>query len=175
MLHDVGKYRVPDAILTKPGPLTDEEWVIMRKHPEYGAAFVERIPFLAGATDVILNHHERYDGGGYPNGLAGDDIPLAARIFSVIDTYDAIVSKRCYKPAREPSVALAELRRCSGTQFDPHVVDAFIRIQPKLAEHMETFEERFRAEMAAIGLGGIADRSETRAQLEAGSVREKSA
>ncbi len=175
MLHDVGKYRIPDAILTKPGSLTDEEWVVMRKHPEYGAQFVERIPFLAGATDVIANHHERYDGDGYPRGLKGDEIPLAARIFSVVDAYDAIVSERCYKPAQEPSVALAELQRCAGTQFDPDVVEAFVRAHPKMERMMETFEARFQAEIAAIGLGGIEDRSELRAKLQPHAVREKSA
>jgi response regulator RpfG family c-di-GMP phosphodiesterase len=166
MLHDVGKYRVPDSILTKPGPLTDEEWVIMRKHPEYGAEFVARIPFLAGAAEVIHCHHERYDGGGYPRGLAGENIPLAARIFSVIDAYDAIVSERCYKPAQDPSVAISELNRCAGTQFDPSVVEAFVAMQPKMEVLMETFEERFLAEIRSLGLGGIEDRSALRARLE---------
>lgn len=175
MLHDVGKYRVPDAILTKPGPLSDEEWVIMRRHPEYGAAFVERIPFLAGATDVIHCHHERFDGKGYPRGLAGEEIPLAARIFSVIDAYDAIVSKRCYKPAQDPSVAIAELHRCAGTQFDPEVVEAFVRVQPKMEALMATFEQRFLAELQAIGLGGIEDRGTLRARVERNGVHEKSA
>jgi response regulator RpfG family c-di-GMP phosphodiesterase len=175
MLHDVGKYRVPDAILTKPGPLTDEEWVIMRKHPEYGAAFVARIPFLAGATDVIHCHHERYDGEGYPRKLEGAEIPLAARIFSVIDAYDAIVSERCYKPAQDPQIAVAELQRCAGTQFDPDVVEAFIRVQPKMEELMKSFDTRFQAEMEEKGLGGIEDRSSLRARIEAPMLREKSA
>jgi putative nucleotidyltransferase with HDIG domain len=132
MLHDVGKYRVPDAILLKPGPLTPEEWVEMRRHPEYGADFVRRIPFLQGAGAIVANHHERYDGGGYPRGLAGANIPLAARIFSIVDAFDAIVSKRCYKGERSPDVALHEIRRCSGSQFDPIVVEAFERVLPKI-------------------------------------------
>jgi response regulator RpfG family c-di-GMP phosphodiesterase len=175
MLHDIGKYRIPDSILTKPGPLTDDEWVIMRKHPEYGATFVQHIPFLAGAYDVIAHHHERYDGGGYPDGLAGEGVPLAARIFSVVDAYDAMVSKRCYKDAQPSMDAIAELRRCAGTQFDPEVVEAFERIQPKIQQLMETFEERFRAEIEAIGLGQIRDRSELRAAVEHEVLREKSA
>ena len=97
VLHDIGKYRVPDEILNKPGPLTPEEWVEMRRHPEYGAEFVKDIPFLRGAAEVILNHHERWDGGGYPRGLREEDIPLAARIFFVVDTFDTIMSKRIYK------------------------------------------------------------------------------
>lgn len=159
MLHDIGKYRVPDAILTKPGPLDDEEWVVMRQHPEFGAEFVARIPFLAGARDVILHHHERYDGQGYPGKLAGEDIPLAARIFAVVDAYDAIVSERCYKPPQSSSTALAELRRCAGTQFDPTVVDAFDRVLPRIERSGESFEERYQAEVKRFGLGQRGDRA----------------
>ena len=165
MLHDIGKYSIPDAILTKPGPLTDEEWVVMRTHPQLGAGFVEKIPFLAGATDVILCHHERYDGGGYPNGLQGEDIPLGARIFSIVDTFDAIVSKRCYKDAQDPSVALSEVRRCSGTQFDPKIVEVFEKVLPDFIESMGTHEERFREELARLGLGKVVDRGTIRERI----------
>ncbi len=163
MLHDIGKYRVPDAILTKPGPLDDDEWTVMRKHPAFGAEFVKRIPFLAGASEVILNHHEKYDGTGYPNQLAAAEIPISARIFSVVDAYDAIVSERCYKSARSSATAIAELRRCAGTQFDPAVVDAFERILPEIEQSGETFEARYRDEVTSIGLGGP-DRSKVAAE-----------
>ena len=133
-LHDVGKYRVPDAILWKKGKLTPEEWDVIRKHPEYGVNFVREIPFLHGAVEIIQNHHERWDGKGYPQGLKGEEIPISARIFAVVDAYDAITSKRCYRSARESDVALEELRRYSGTQFDPAVVEAFAVIFPELQE-----------------------------------------
>jgi HD-GYP domain-containing protein (c-di-GMP phosphodiesterase class II) len=100
----------------------------MRKHPVYGAEFVSRIPFLQGARDIIENHHERWDGAGYPRGLRAEAIPIAARVFSVCDTYDAITSRRCYKEPLPHSFAIEEIRRCAGTQFDPAVVDAFERI-----------------------------------------------
>ena len=166
MLHDIGKYSIPDAILTKPGSLTEEEWEVMRMHPSLGAGFVRRIPFLSGATDVIQNHHERYDGGGYPSGLRGEEIPLAARIFSVVDAYDAIVSKRCYKAAQPPAEALMELRRCSGTQFDPQVVEAFERVLPEIVASMDTFEQRFRDELESLGLGEVEDRSRMRQRIQ---------
>ena len=133
VLHDIGKHKVPNEILNKPGPLTPEEWVEMRRHPEYGAEFVKNIPFLEGAAEVILNHHERWDGGGYPRGLREEEIPLAARIFFVVDTFDTILSKRCYKDPRSPAEALEELRRNAGTQFDPQVVEAFERVYDKIA------------------------------------------
>ena len=166
MLHDVGKFAIPDDILTKPAALTEEEWVVMRRHPEEGADFVQRIPFLAGATDVILCHHERYDGGGYPQGLAGESIPLSARIFSVVDAFDAMVSERCYKAAQPAAVAIAELKRCSGTQFDPQVVDAFERILPKIEELMEDFDVRYRSELEAMGLGQVEDRGTVREHIQ---------
>jgi putative nucleotidyltransferase with HDIG domain len=162
MLHDIGKYRVPDEILTKPGPLTEEEWKVMRRHPEFGADFVKRIPFLAGASEIIQNHHEKFDGGGYPRGLAGEEIPVAARVFMVVDAYDAIVSERCYKPKQSSATAIAEIRRCSGAHFDPHVVDAFERILPKIEACADGLEEQHRREVAEAGLGLLPDRSAIR-------------
>jgi putative nucleotidyltransferase with HDIG domain len=171
MLHDIGKYRVPDAILTKPGPLTADEWSVMRQHPVYGAEFVARIPFLATAAEVIQNHHERFDGQGYPRGLAGEEIPLTARIFSVVDAYDAIVSERCYKSAQSPSVAISELRRCAGTQFDPAVVEAFERILPQMQTCADLFEDRYREELEALGLGRLPDRGAIQRAVENGAAR----
>ncbi len=166
MLHDIGKYAIPDNILTKPGSLTDEEWVVMRTHPQLGADFVRRIPFLAGAADVIFCHHERYDGAGYPSRLAGEDIPLSARIFSVVDAFDAITSERCYKKAQPVSVAIAELRRCAGTQFDPGVVEAFERVLPTIEKMSADFDTRFRAELDAMGLGQVEDRGSRRERIQ---------
>jgi putative nucleotidyltransferase with HDIG domain len=132
MLHDIGKFKIPDAILKKPGPLTPEEWKVMRRHPEYGAEIVEKIDFLRGASAVVRNHHERFDGTGYPAGLAGEEIPLSARIFMVADAYDAITSRRVYKEAIPADVALEEIRRSAGTHFDPRVVAAFEHVYPSL-------------------------------------------
>lgn len=165
MLHDVGKYRVPDAILTKPGPLTDDEWKVMRRHPEFGADFVRRIPFLAGAGEIIQNHHEKYDGTGYPRGLKGEEIPLAARLFSVVDAYDAMVSERCYKPKGSSPLAMAEIRRCAGRQFDPMVVDAFERILPRIEQNALLLEEQHRREVLEAGLGQLPDRGTLRRQV----------
>ncbi len=133
MLHDIGKCKIPDAILNKPGKLTPEEWDVMRLHPEYGAEIVERLEFLRGATEVVRCHHERWDGAGYPGRLVGEAIPLAARIFMVVDAYDTITSKRSYKDAQAPELALEEIRRCAGTHFDPAVVEAFERVFPEFA------------------------------------------
>lgn len=133
MLHDIGKHRIDIKILNKPGKLTDEEWVEMKKHPTFGADVCEMIPFLRGAADVVRNHHEKWDGSGYPAGLKGEAIPLSARIFMVVDAYDTITSKRSYKAAESPETAIAEIRRCAGAHFDPHVVEVFERIFPEIA------------------------------------------
>ncbi len=125
LLHDVGKIGVPDAILRKRGPLTMEEWTEMRRHPGMGGALVQRISFLAEAARVVREHHERWDGKGYPRGLAGEEICIGARIFSVVDTFDAITSDRPYRAAQSVEAARAEIRRNAGTQFDPRVVEAF--------------------------------------------------
>ena len=117
----------------------------MRKHPEYGVNFVRDIPFLHGAVEIIQNHHERWDGKGYPQGLKGEEIPIAARIFAVVDAYDAITSTRCYRGARDSEVALEELRRYSGTQFDPAVVEAFASIFPEVQESHELLHAQSEA------------------------------
>jgi ribonuclease P protein subunit RPR2 len=124
LLHDVGKLAVPDAILTKPGRLTADEFEQIKLHPEQGVRILADIPFLDRALDVVRHHHERWDGGGYPAGLAGREIPLWARIFSVVDTLDAMTSDRPYRAACSLDVALEELRGQAGSQFDPACVGA---------------------------------------------------
>jgi diguanylate cyclase (GGDEF)-like protein len=128
LLHDLGKIGVPDSILLKPGTLTDEEAALVRKHPEIGYNMLASIPFLAKAAEIVLHHHEAYDGSGYPSGLAGNNIPLGARIFAVADAFDAITTARPYRKALSPAIACAEIGRCSGTQFDPQIVAAFLTI-----------------------------------------------
>jgi diguanylate cyclase (GGDEF)-like protein len=128
LLHDIGKVGVPDAILRKPGKLDPLEWEEMKRHPEIGYQLTSRIPFLDAASPLVRHHHERWDGDGYPAGLRGEDIPLAARIFAVADAYDALVSDRPYRPGRSHAQALEEIRRYAGTQFDPQIVTTFLQI-----------------------------------------------
>jgi putative nucleotidyltransferase with HDIG domain len=139
-LHDIGKMAIPDGILRKPGPLTDEEKQIMRKHCEIGYNMLIRIPFLQDAAEIVLAHQEFFDGTGYPRGLKGDQIPLGARIFTIADSLDAMISDRPYRRALPMSHAREEIRRCSGTQFDPKVVDVFATIPEQhwidLREHL---------------------------------------
>lgn len=125
-LHDIGKVGIPDEVLLKPGPLDEGEWLIMRTHPEIGARIVEGTPELAHIAESILCHHERWDGKGYPRGLAGARVPLISRILAVVDAYDATVSDRPYRKAISPEQAIAEIVRYSGTQFDPMVVSEFV-------------------------------------------------
>ncbi|MDZ7800947.1 MAG: HD domain-containing phosphohydrolase [Trueperaceae bacterium] len=126
LLHDIGKIGIPDAILNKPGALNDEEWAMMRRHPNVAGELLAPISFLAPATEVPTHHHERWDGSGYPHGLAGDAIPHAARIFAVVDVWDALLSDRPYRPAWSRDAARAHLERESGRLFDPEVVSAFL-------------------------------------------------
>jgi HD-GYP domain-containing protein (c-di-GMP phosphodiesterase class II) len=126
LLHDVGKVAVPSEILLKPGPLSDEEWVAMRGHAAAGGTLVASIPAFAHLAPAVRASHERWDGGGYPDGLAGERIPLAARIIAACDTYEAIVTDRPYRPARTPSQAAEELRRVAATQLDARVVGALL-------------------------------------------------
>jgi len=129
-LHDVGKIGVPEQILMKPGPLTPEERRAMEKHPVMGHAMVRSIDFLAHSTDVVLSHHERYDGAGYPSGLAGLQIPLHARIFAIMDTLDAMTSDRPYRAALPMSAAAEEISRLAGSQFDPEMAEIFLSAPP---------------------------------------------
>ncbi len=126
MLHDIGKVAVPSEILLKPGPLTDEEWVTMRSHAAVGGELVGRIDAFAHLAPAVRASHERWDGRGYPDGLVGEAIPLAARIIAACDTYDAIITDRPYRAGRSPQEACAELRRVAGTQLDARVVDAVV-------------------------------------------------
>ena len=134
LLHDIGKIGIPDAILLKPGPLTPDEWTIMRRHPEIGKALIERIPFLRGAVPIVWAHHEKWDGSGYPRGLKGEEIPLGARIFMAVDAFDAMTFDRPYSKAKPFDVAKAEIRHCAGTHFDPTVVESFFRVPEALLE-----------------------------------------
>jgi response regulator RpfG family c-di-GMP phosphodiesterase len=125
LLHDIGKIAIPDAILLKPGALTQEEWGVMRSHTRLGSEMVGRIAFLRRAADVPLAHHEAWDGNGYPHGLRDTQIPLHARIFAVVDTYDAVRSERPYKEARDHDAAIEALREAAGVRLDPELVRAF--------------------------------------------------
>jgi HD-GYP domain-containing protein (c-di-GMP phosphodiesterase class II) len=136
LLHDVGKVAIPDAILYKPGPLTDEERALMSRHPVIGSDIVRGIEFLADAAEVVRSHHERWDGTGYPDGLAGEDIPLAARVFAVADVLDALTTDRPYRPATSLRYAREMIASESGTHFDPRVVDAFNSIDDRVFERI---------------------------------------
>ena len=125
-LHDIGKMGIPDQVLRKPGPLTEEERVLMKRHCEIGYTVLKKIPFLSDAAEIVLSHQEFYNGGGYPRGLKGEQIPLGARIFAVADTVDAMTSDRPYRKAMPIEAARAEVQKFSGTQFDPKVVAAFL-------------------------------------------------
>jgi putative nucleotidyltransferase with HDIG domain len=129
LLHDIGKMGVPDSILLKPGKLTDEEWVIMRRHPVYAYELLSPISYLRNAIDIPYCHHEKWDGTGYPRGLKGEQIPLAARIFAVIDVWDAHRSDRPYRPAWPEEKTREHVMTLSGTHFDPRVVEIFLKVQ----------------------------------------------
>jgi putative nucleotidyltransferase with HDIG domain len=128
LLHDIGKMAISDRILLKPGPLNDEEWVIMRKHPVYAYQLLSPIDYLRPALDIPYGHHEKWDGSGYPRGLKGEQIPLAARLFAVIDVYDALRSDRPYRSAWLEDRVLEHIRSLSGTHFDPDVVQSFLTL-----------------------------------------------
>jgi diguanylate cyclase (GGDEF)-like protein len=167
LLHDVGKIGIPDQILHKPGPLTAEEWVLMREHPVIGERILSPLPGLSDVATAVRHEHERWDGRGYPDGLAGEDIPLASRIVLTCDAYNALVSDRPYRKRLSDATAEAELRRCSGTQFDPRVVEALLEciregveepsgdtaedLARALTEHAEMGEEqRLERELHAL-------------------------
>jgi len=146
LLHDIGKIGVPDDVLHKPGKLTPDEWLEMRKHPVIGYRMCSRISFLKRAAEIVLRHHEHWDGGGYPDGLSGEDIPRGARILAVVDAFHAMTSDRPYRPAMAPAAAARELQRCSGSQFDPDIVAAFLEVPPDrwmaIRRHTEVLEAR---------------------------------
>ena len=148
LLHDIGKIGVPDAILLKPGALSEAEWAVMRQHPFNGHQILHKLTYLAMAAGIVLCHEERYDGTGYPAGLAGKDIPLAARLFAVIDTLDAMTFDRAYRKALPFDVAKAEILRMTGSQFDPEAVELFLK------------EEHMLREMAALEYKASAARSQ---------------
>ena len=143
LVHDVGKIGVPESILCKPSRVTEEEWALMQKHPEMGAKILSQVKQLEKIAMVVLYHHERYDGNGYPAGLTGEEIPLHSRIISVADTYDAITTARSYRDGRDHDEAVAEIKRSTGTQLDPAIVNAFLEVvrdHPAPAPEMELAE-----------------------------------
>jgi HD-GYP domain-containing protein (c-di-GMP phosphodiesterase class II) len=127
-LHDIGKMAIPDNILLKPGVLTDDEWKIMKLHPLRSREFLAGIPFLQGAIPIAYSHHERWDGTGYPEGLKGREIPLLARIFAVVDNWDALTSDRPYRKAWTDEKTIAYLKENAGRMFDPQILEAFLSI-----------------------------------------------
>jgi putative nucleotidyltransferase with HDIG domain len=143
-LHDIGKMAIPDEILRKPGKLTPEEQDVMREHCARGYQMLRKIPFLSEAAEIVFTHQEHYDGSGYPRALSGVEIPVGARIFAVADTLDAITSDRPYRVARTFDAARDEIIRCSGTQFDPSVVEVYLRIPNELWQEL-------RAEINGVG------------------------
>src|SRR5246127_1639473 len=135
-LHDIGKMAIPDAILRKPGALTPDEITVMKEHSFLGYKVLQKIPFLQEASEIVYAHQEKFDGSGYPRGLKGEEIPLGARIFSIADTLDAITSDRPYRKARSFHAARGEIKRCSGTQFDPRVVEVYLTLPDQLWEDL---------------------------------------
>jgi putative nucleotidyltransferase with HDIG domain len=133
LLHDVGKLKIPDSILWKPGELDEDEWKMMRRHSEYGYEFLNSIEFLKAAADIVYSHHEKFDGTGYPRKLKSEQIPLGARLFAIVDAVDAMIYQRPYNTPMLYSDAGKEIRRCAGTQFDPALVDPTLEY---LAEHL---------------------------------------
>ena len=141
LLHDIGKLGVPDAILLKPGKLTEEEWIIMRKHPQYSFEMLSPDPYLRYALDITYCHHEKWDGSGYPRGLKGEEIPLSARLFAFADVWDALTSDRPYRAALTPEAAVQYIRESAGTHFDPRYVDTFLEIvQSRLEQDLIRLE-----------------------------------
>lgn len=128
LLHDIGKVGIPDSILNKPGPLTDDEWRVMRTHPVIGVTLVQPLKLLGDAVGIVRSHHERWDGGGYPEGLHGEDIYLPARIFMLADAFDAMTTDRSYRKALPIDVALEEVSSNAGTQFDPELARAWLEL-----------------------------------------------
>jgi diguanylate cyclase len=124
LLHDIGKLDIPSSILRKPALLDAEEWQIMRTHPQVGYDLLQKLPRFSRAAEIVVAHHESFDGGGYPRGLQGDDIPVGARILAVADAYDSMTIPHTQRPPMPPSMAVQEIERCSGSQFDPDIARA---------------------------------------------------
>ncbi len=137
-VHDLGKIGIPDKILFKPGKLNDEEWEIMKKHTEIGFRIAKSSPDLSSVADLILKHHERWDGKGYPLGLKEEEIPIECRILTVVDSFDAMTNQRPYNIPKTTDEALQEIKKCSGSQFDPKVVEVFT----KVIENCEIIEKK---------------------------------
>jgi len=127
-LHDIGKMGIPDQILLKPGPLTDEEWLVMKQHPGYAYRMLSPIKFLKQALDIPYCHHEKWDGTGYPRGLKGEEIPLSARIFALADVYDALTNDRPYRKAWPVERVVEYMESLSGTHFDPRLLKVFVKM-----------------------------------------------
>ncbi len=157
LLHDIGKIGVPDSILNKPGPLDDEEWEVMRAHPGIARELLAPISFLGDAIDVPAHHHERWDGRGYPDGLAGEAIPLAARIFAVVDVWDALRSDRPYRRAWTPEAVTRHLRENAGHHFDPKVAEAFLAMV--VAGEVDEVSAEVDADAPTISSEGTTPRS----------------
>jgi HD-GYP domain-containing protein (c-di-GMP phosphodiesterase class II) len=138
LLHDIGKVAIPDGILHKPEPLTEAEAALMRRHPVIGEEILHGIPFLEQATPIVRHHHERWDGKGYPDGLGGKEIPIAARIFAIADALDAITTQRPYRPAAPLAEARASIARGAGAQFDPRVVEVLAELPDESIEQIRT-------------------------------------
>jgi HD-GYP domain-containing protein (c-di-GMP phosphodiesterase class II) len=141
LLHDIGKLGVPEQILLKPGPLTDEEWQLIHLHPQFAYDMLSQIDFLGPALDIPYCHHEKWDGTGYPRGLKGEEIPMAARLFSIVDVWDALSFDRPYRPAWPKQKIWAHIRQQAGTQFDPQLAELFIQ----MLEDAEIFRLHERA------------------------------
>jgi PAS domain S-box-containing protein/putative nucleotidyltransferase with HDIG domain len=141
LLHDIGKLGIPDRILLKPGPLTEEEWELMRKHPVYAYEWLQAIPYLHPALDIPYCHHEKWDGSGYPRGLRGEEIPLAGRIFALADVWDALRSDRPYRPAWSEEAVREHIRSLAGSHFDPHIVDVFLAGQDEAHKQEQKQEQ----------------------------------
>jgi diguanylate cyclase (GGDEF)-like protein len=170
-LHDIGKIAVSDRVLLKSGPLTDEEWGLMRRHPVVSAEIIESL-LDEGYVVGVRHHHERWDGQGYPDGLAGEEIPLVARLLCLVDSYDAMSSRRIYRPALTYGECLAELERCAGTQFDPGLVAPFMRVLERMREQREVLQAAAHEAATVIDAGDhlAVSRDEDVASVEYGRM-----
>ncbi len=155
LIHDIGKLGLADSILLKAGPLTPEERAHIQQHSEIGRKLVQEIPALRHLSQIVLCHHERFDGHGYPNRIKGFDIPLGSRIISVVDSYDSLTSSRPYRETASYAAAVQEIRRCSGTQFDPDLVAAFCRIDPAEIEQVRTLAGERLTKPDAVAAPGM--------------------